>query len=300
MDKIKNIAQQFLQLQQRDRSIIHPCHGCKMLSYQAVKEMVNTARELLFPGYFGSSLQSAGSLEEYNQTKLTQLQQMLATLIELAFCFECNETRERCSDCSKPSERIALEFLETMPQIAERLILDVQAMYKNDPAAKSLSEIIFAYPGIRAIISHRIAHELHLRKVPILPRMISEMAHAKTGIDIHPGATIGTHFAIDHGTGVVIGETSIIGNNVTIYQGITLGAVKFEVADDGSLVKDLPRHPIIEDDVTIYSGAKILGRITVGKGSVIGANVWLTKSVAPNSRITREDTLGKFFDNKKA
>jgi len=296
--KIEQIAQQFLQLQRQDKSIIHPCRSSEMLSYQSVKAFVNTARELLFPGYFGGNMQPNGSLEEYNQAKLTRLHDMLASLVELAFCFDCNEHPSRCPDCTQPTERITLDFLETLPRIAELLIMDVQAMYKNDPAAKSMSEIILAYPGIRAIISHRIAHELYVRKVPILPRMIAEMAHAKTGIDIHPGATIGTHFAIDHGTGVVIGETSVIGNNVTMYQGITLGAVKFEVADDGSLVKDLPRHPIIEDDVTIYSGAKILGRITVGKGSMIGANVWLTKSVEPNSRITREDTLGKFFTNK--
>ncbi len=296
--EINNIAKLLTTLQQQDRNIIHPCHGSTVLSYQSVKEFVNTARELLFPRYFGTSLQQARSLEEYNQTKLEQLHTMLLSLIELAFCFDCTERREHCPDCTQPSGRISMEFLKEMPQVAELLLMDVQAMYKNDPAAKSMSEIIFAYPGIRAVISYRIAHELYLRRVPILPRMIAEMAHAKTGIDIHPGATIGTHFAIDHGTGVVIGETSIIGNNVTMYQGITLGAVKFEVAEDGSLVKDLPRHPIIEDDVTIYSGAKILGRITVGKGSMIGANVWLTKSVAPNSRITREDTLGKFFGNK--
>jgi serine O-acetyltransferase len=270
-----------------------------MLSYQAVKEFVNTTRELLFPGYFGASLQQTHSLEEYNLAKLEQLHTMLTSLIELAFCFECEELRERCTDCRQPSERIAVEFLGELPRIAELLTTDVQAMYRNDPAAKSMSEIIFAYPGIRAIISHRLAHELYLRKVPILPRMIAEMAHTKTGIDIHPGATIGTHFAIDHGTGIVIGETSIIGSYVTMYQGITLGAVKFEMASDGSLVKEGARHPIIEDDVTIYSGAKILGRITVGKGSIIGANVWLTQSVAPNSRITRADSLGKFFENKK-
>jgi serine O-acetyltransferase len=215
--------------------------------------------------------------------------------VEQAFCFDCNEQEERCSECAQPVGDVVAEFLSTLPRIAELLIMDVQAMYKNDPAAKSMSEIIFAYPGIRAVISHRLAHELYKRNVPILPRMIAEMAHTKTGIDIHPGATIGTHFAIDHGTGIVIGETSIIGNNVTMYQGITLGALKFEVADDGSLVKEGARHPIIEDDVTIYSGAKILGRITVGRGSMIGANVWLTQSVAAGSHITRNDTLGKFF-----
>lgn len=296
--KVAQIARQLLQLQQLDKSVIHPCHGSERLSYMSVKAFVNTARELLFPGYFGGNMQPSGSLEEYNRAKLTRLHNMLASLVEQAFCFDCKEPPTRCPDCTQPTERIALDFLETLPRIAELLITDVQAMYKNDPAAKSMSEIIFAYPGIRATISHRIAHELYVRGVPILPRMIAEMAHTKTGIDIHPGATIGTHFAVDHGTGVVIGETSIIGNNVTMYQGITLGAVKFEVAEDGSLVKDLPRHPIIEDDVTIYSGAKILGRITVGKGSMVGANVWLTKSVEPNSRITREDTLGKFFTNK--
>jgi serine O-acetyltransferase len=300
MKNIEQIAQQFTELQQHDGVIVHPSRGGGMLTHKAVKEFVKVACELLFPGYLGESLQPSQSLQEYNRSKLQQLHSLLSSLVELAFCFDCTEQRSRCAECDKPAqgERIADQFLEALPRVARLLITDVQAMYRNDPAAKSLSEIIFAYPGIRAIISYRLAHELYLCKVPILPRMIAEIAHTKTGIDIHPGATIGAHFAIDHGTGTVIGETSIIGSNVTMYQGITLGAVKFEVAEDGSLVKDAPRHPIIEDDVTIYSGAKILGRITVGQGSIIGANVWLTQSVAAGSRITRADTLGKFFANK--
>jgi serine O-acetyltransferase len=173
------------------------------------------------------------------------------------------------------------------------LSADVQAAYEGDPAATSPEETILCYPGILAITNYRLAHELHLVGVPLLPRIITEHAHSITGIDIHPGATIGEQFFIDHGTGVVIGETCNIGSRVRIYQGVTLGAKSFPLDDDGNPIKGIPRHPIVEDDVVIYGGATILGRITIGCGSVIGGNVWLTRSVPPGSKITQAEPKRK-------
>jgi serine O-acetyltransferase len=163
------------------------------------------------------------------------------------------------------------------------------AAFIGDPAAKSISEIIFCYPNTMAMTYHRIAHELYKSGVPLIPRIISEMAHSRTGIDIHPGAQIGEHFFIDHGTGTVIGETCIIGNNVRIYQGVTLGAKSFPLDENNNPIKDIPRHPIVEDDVTIYSGATVLGRVTIGKGSEIGGNVWITESVPAGTKIIQGD-----------
>jgi serine O-acetyltransferase len=172
---------------------------------------------------------------------------------------------------------------------------DIDAALSNDPATGDPVEVLFSYPGFKAITAHRIAHVLFQRGIPLLPRMISEYAHQMTGIDIHPGAQIGTHFFIDHGTGVVIGETSIIGNHVTIYQGVTLGAKRFKRDDQGKLIKGQARHPILGDRVTVYAGAAILGRISVGAGSMIGGNVWLTESVPANSRITQQQFVAGFF-----
>ncbi len=178
-------------------------------------------------------------------------------------------------------------FAAGLPQIRKLLDTDIGAAYEGDPAARSLDEVLVCYPGITAITHHRIAHTLYNLSVPLIARLISEIAHSATGIDIHPGATIGEGFFIDHGTGVVIGETSIIGRHVRLYQAVTLGAKRFETAEDGSLVKGHARHPIVKDDVVIYAGATILGRITIGKGSTIGGNVWLTRSVPPGSSISQ-------------
>jgi len=187
-------------------------------------------------------------------------------------------------------------FLRKLPEVQRKLALDVQASYEGDPAAANPDEVIFCYPGIIAITSYRLAHELHILGVPIIPRMITEAAHSATGIDIHPGAAIGERFFIDHGTGIVIGETCIIGSRVRIYQGVTLGAKSFQLDEDGNPVRGIDRHPIVEDDVTIYSGATILGRVTIGRGSVIGGNVWLVHGVPPGSRITQAHTREEEFE----
>lgn len=188
-------------------------------------------------------------------------------------------------DTDTAAQRIVSTLANRLPEIRRLLDTDVEAAYQGDPAARSVDEVLLCYPCVTAVIHHRIAHELYLLGAPLVARIIAEIAHSRTGIDIHPGARIGESFFIDHGTGVVIGQTAIIGDRVRIYQAVTLGARRFDTDGNGNLLKDEPRHPIIEDDVTIYAGATILGRITVGRGSVIGGNVWLTKPVPPHSNV---------------
>jgi serine O-acetyltransferase len=198
------------------------------------------------------------------------------------------------TDMSSPSQdaaELARRFLLTLPQVRLLLDSDVLAAYQGDPAARSVDEVLLCYPGLRALISHRLAHELYKLGLPLISRVIAELAHAETGIDIHPGATIGSGCFIDHGTGVVIGETAVIGERVRIYQNVTLGAKSFPTDGDGNLVKGQPRHPIVEDEVVIYAGATVLGRVTIGRGAVIGGNVWLTRSVAPGALVTQADSL---------
>ena len=187
-----------------------------------------------------------------------------------------------------------MSFIDRLPEVKRRLYTDVEAMFDNDPAANNYGEVIFCYPVVNAMTHYRIAHELHMLNIPVLPRIITELAHSKTGIDIHPGATIGDYFSIDHGTGVVIGETSIIGNHVTLYQGVTLGAKSFKYDSQGNMV-NFPRHPILEDYVTVYSNSSILGRITIGHNSVVGGNIWLTHSIPPFSKILQSKAIDASF-----
>jgi len=196
-------------------------------------------------------------------------------------------TDPTCTECRTRSVELAQAFLARLPEVRHLLATDIQAGFEGDPAATSPEEVLFSYPGLLAVASQRLAHELLKLGVPLLPRMITEHAHSLTGIDIHPGAQIGERFFIDHGTGVVIGETCVIGRNVRIYQGVTLGAKSFPLDAEGHPVKGVPRHPVVEDDVIVYSNATVLGRITLGKGSAIGGNVWLTHSVPPGSVITQ-------------
>ena len=190
--------------------------------------------------------------------------------------------------------QLALGFIERLPEIKRKLYTDIEAMFENDPAANNYGEVIFCYPVVNAMTHYRIAHELHKLEIPVLPRIITELAHSKTGIDIHPGATIGDYFSIDHGTGVVIGETSIIGNHVTLYQGVTLGAKSFKYDAKGNMI-NFPRHPIIEDNVTVYSNSSILGRITIGHDSIVGGNIWLTHSIPPYSKILQSKAIDASF-----
>ncbi len=203
--------------------------------------------------------------------------------------FGARHDYESCEHCAQMAQQVTKGFLAKVPAIRALVRSDVEAAYEGDPALKSRDEAIFAYPGIFAVTNQRIAHELHVLGVPLIPRIITEHAHALTGIDIHPGAAIGEKFFIDHGTGVVVGETAVIGNNVRLYQGVTLGAKSFPLDAQGNPMKGIPRHPIVEDDVVVYAGATILGRITIGKGSSVGGNVWLTSGVPPGTRVTQAE-----------
>ncbi len=204
----------------------------------------------------------------------------------MAFEYQCELDKcVDCSDCEDNAREAAQSLVESLPRVQGMLQEDIHAAYDGDPAAKSTMEVVMSYPAIQAITTYRIAHQLYENEVPLIPRIMTELAHSRTGIDIHPGATIGQRFFIDHGTGVVIGETTVIGDNVKIYQGVTLGAMSFPKDTAGKPVKGMKRHPNVEDNVTIYAEATILGNITLGKGSTIGGNVWLTYSVPPDSKV---------------
>lgn len=249
-------------------------------------EIMQQLRSILFPGYFQLSEFSEEGMSFHVGAILDLVAINLQEQIRRGFCFGCIG-EGNLQECKQRAESITRAFLARLPEVMLQLGDDVQAAYEGDPAAKSPGETIFCYPGIFAITNHRIAHELYALGVPLIPRILSEAAHSATGIDIHPGAKIGRKFFIDHGTGVVIGETTIIGDRVRLYQGVTLGAKSFPMDEHGNLIKGIDRHPIIEDDVVIYAGATILGRITVGARSVVGGNVWLTQSVAPESSISQ-------------
>ena len=258
-----------------------PLHQKPSPSVLSLREVMLLLRKVIFPGFFGSEQEAqVDSIQYYTGVYLEQIYDLLHEQIYNGLCFEV----DRCCDSKDRASRIAIDFINKIPHIKYLLSTDVKAILDGDPAAKSLSEIIFCYPAVHAILHQRVAHELLKLGAPVLPRIITEMAHSETGIDIHPGAQIGEYFSIDHGTGIVVGQTAIIGNHVRLYQGVTLGAKNFTLDEEG-LPIDVPRHPIIEDYVTIYSNASILGRITIGKGSVIGGNIWLTHSVPPNSKV---------------
>jgi serine O-acetyltransferase len=262
-------------------------------SIEKLKEVVELLRSIIFPGYFGGPVLRQQSLHHFLGVRIEKLYGLLAEQILSVQHFDTENNG--ATNAAEYAAEIASQFTGLLPGIKRKLCTDVKAIYDGDPAAKNYGEIIFCYPSIRAMINYRAAHALLSLGVPLIPRIIAEMAHSETGIDIHPGAHIGDHFCIDHGTGVVIGETCIIGNHVRLYQGVTLGAKKFALDDDGNPVKNLPRHPIIEDNVVIYSNANILGRITIGKNSVIGGNVWQTKSVPPNSRVLQQKAVESTF-----
>jgi serine O-acetyltransferase len=265
-------------------------------SRDQVIAIVEALRSVLFPGYFGTSEVEPESIRYQLGYTLSGIKRSLRQQVKRGICFGCAE-RELHSHCDGLSGTVTDAFLARLPALQQLLASDVQAAFEGDPAAPSPDEAIFCYPGVIAVTNYRIAHELHVLGVPLLPRMITEHAHSITGIDIHPGATIGGSFFIDHGTGVVIGETCVIGERARLYQGVTLGAKSFPLDKDGNPIKGIPRHPILEDDVTIYAGATILGRITIGEGSVIGGNVWLTRSVPPGSRVATQQPKAEIYES---
>ena len=271
-----------------EQSLYPVMHSTPMPSLSDLEELVLRLRSLLFPGFFGSPRLHVESMRYHLQANLDSIFRNLSEQIRRGTCFSSPDCgKEHASDAEEACEK-AMRFIKRIPVIKDFLHGDVMAAYEGDPAAKSPGETIFCYPSILTMSHHRIAHELYKLDVPLIPRIISEMAHSRTGIDIHPGATIGDSFFIDHGTGVVVGETCIIGRRCRVYQGVTLGALSFQKEEDGSLVKGIARHPILEDDVVVYANATILGRVTIGTGSIIGGNVWLTSNVPPNSKIIQQ------------
>ena len=250
----------------------------------------------MFPNRLGSSELADEGIDHYvgHTLNMTLRELMVQIQNELHY----NSGLEMLSDEDRAqSIAITQSFAKRLPQIRTLLESDIKAAYEGDPAARNVDEVLVCYPGIMAIMHYRLAHVLHGLGVPLIARMISEIAHSVTGIEIHPGAQIGGSFFIDHGTGVVIGETAIIGQNVRLYQAVTLGAKRFPVDENGALVKGNLRHPIVEDDVVIYAGATILGRITIGRGSTIGGNVWLTRSVPPGSNISQAQMRQEVYEN---
>ncbi len=269
--------------------------GRELPSREALASVLDSLRSALFPMRLGPPDLRQES-EDYfvGHTLDTALTALLAQ-VRLELRYNARFGGEHAQPVDERALAIVRAFGADLPRIRELLDSDVLAAYRGDPAARSVDEVLICYPGLHAVIHHRIAHRLHVLGVPLLARIVAELAHGATGIDIHPGAQIGSNFFIDHGTGVVIGETSVIGNHVRIYQAVTLGAKRFATDEAGQLHKGGARHPIVEDDVVIYAGATVLGRVTIGQGSSIGGNVWLTHSVPPGSRIAqanaREDRV---------
>ena len=280
------------------------CHmrwqGEPLPSQAVIRRIIELCRSVLFPGFFGVEGVNSYNIEYNIGMQCEELLNLLDNQIQagliLALCgeeYDAEQIGHRARD-------LAMLFIAELPELRHCLQGDVRAMYLGDPAAVSCEEVIYCYPAIKAIGNYRIAHTLLSLGVPVIPRMISEMAHAETGIDIHPGAQIGNNFAIDHGTGVVIGATAIIGDNVKIYQGVTLGAKSFDLDDDGNPIKGIPRHPIIGNNVVIYSNATILGRVRIGDGAIIGGNIWITDDVAPGEKLVqaKADNILRFKNDE--
>jgi len=270
----------------KDEEGVNHLDGTNMPQRDDILHILENILEVLFPGYTGRQPIDRAGVDFAIGNLISSVFKSLTEQIERAFAYRCKlECCEGC-DCIRLAEEAVIGLFEALPRIREVLKTDVRAAMDGDPAAKSTDEVVISYPGLRAIAVQRIAHELYLANVPLIPRVMGEYAHAVTGIDIHPGARIGESFFIDHGTGVVIGETAVIGNHVKLYQGVTLGALSFPKDESGRLIKGRKRHPNLEDNVTIYAGATILGDITIGHDSVVGGNVWLTESVPPYTKIT--------------
>lgn len=263
-----------------DAFLYHHTEGNALPSLDELTEIIGLCRAILFPGYFGHSGISSHTIAYHTGVNVENLYHKLTGQVLAGLCFTA-EHKAAQADAAV----IAGEFIQRLPHLRRILATDVVAAYEGDPAATSYGEVISCYPAIRAISNYRIAHELYLLGVPLIPRIITEMAHSETGIDIHPAATIGSHFTIDHGTGVVIGATSIIGDHVKLYQGVTLGAKSFPLDEQGNPIKGILRHPILEDNVIVYSNSTILGRITIGRDAVIGGNVWVTEDVPPGTKV---------------
>ena len=287
---INSVVDKLSQPQSYEGLYHHNPEGQALPSEQAVREFIALVRSTIFPGYYSSSSLHDSTITYHLGVAVERMHRVLAKQILYSLCFAEQEICKGAS-CNSGQEYKALNiagaFISYLPELRRILALDVEAAYQGDPAAESIGEIICCYPSLKAITYHRIAHKLYELQVPLLPRIISEIAHSETGIDIHPAARIGESFFIDHGTGVVIGATCIIGSRVKLYQGVTLGAKSFPKADDGSLIKGIERHPIIGDNVIVYSNTTLLGRINIGESARIGANMWITEDVPAGQSLSR-------------
>jgi len=284
--ELPEIVEQITRTYQEPGPRLHHLGETPLPNEQAAIEVLGKLKAILFPGFFGKEYVTRGSVGYYVGELVYEIHELLSAEFFKAWQ-SCDDDSPGRDSCLEKAEKTALEFLRTIPKLRRLLALDAEAAYAGDPAAKNIDEIIFSYPGMLAITVHRIAHEHYRLGIPLIPRIMGEYAHRETGIDIHPGAEIGERFFIDHGTGVVIGETTTIGNNVTIYQGVTLGALSFKEGADA--MRNKKRHPTIEDNVVIYSGATILGGETViGRDSVIGGNVWVISSLPPRTKVMLE------------
>ena len=287
----RNVAK-LSKLSDRERDMM-PAGSAPMPSVEEVRRIVSLCKDIIFTDYFHKR-QSDEKMRSYHiGVSMDELYALLKRQIArgMQFCEDCDCTEDAVL---RAAEDLALKFIDELPEVKRLLYTDVEAMFQSDPAATNYGEVIYCYPVMNTMTHYRIAHVLHKMQVPVIPRIITEQAHSKTGIDIPQGAEIGEYFAIDHGTGVVIGETAIIGNHVTLYQGVTLGAKSFRYDENGNML-NIPRHPIIEDHVTVYSNASILGRITIGHDSVIGGNIWVTNNVPPYSRIQQSRAIDASF-----
>ena len=286
---LRNVA--LLSQQEKKEVEMMPAGTAPLPSVEEVRQIVSLIKSIIFPDYLNKRQPDPQIRSYFIGVNMEELYHLLCRQVArgLQFCEECAE-----QEVAPAAQQIALNFIDQLPEIKRLLYTDVEAMFNNDPAATNYGEVIYCYPVVNTMTHYRIAHVLHKMQVPVIPRIITEQAHSKTGIDIHPGATIGEYFAIDHGTGVVIGETCIIGNHVTLYQGVTLGAKSFKYDSEGNML-NVPRHPIIEDNVTIYSNASILGRITIGHDSIIGGNIWVTNNIPPYSRIQQSKAVDLSF-----
>lgn len=263
------------------KGLFHPHRdGNPLPSGKILEEIVMLLRAILFPGYYGNSSVNTHTLHYHIGVDVERLYHLLSQQIQAGLCFMEYSADDKCNcNIKQVAQKLSSQLIERLPAIREVLSTDVIAAFNGDPAAESTSEVISCYPIIKTLTNYRVAHELALLGVPLIPRMLTELAHSETGIDIHPNARIGKYFTIDHGTGVVIGATCIIGDNVKIYQGVTLGAKSFPLDAEGNPIKGIPRHPIIGNNVVIYANATVLGRITIGDGCVIGANMWVTEDM---------------------
>ena len=288
-DQLSAITQRIVETYEECGAIHHLGHS-PLPSYREVVDILADLREILYPGYGRRQNLHLGNVAYHVGDLIDGLNNRLTQQIARAFRYDCHSQNSE-PDVAAKAQSIVIRFLETLPELRHALAEDVEAAFDGDPAAKSPDEIVFCYPGVAAVTVYRMAHELHRLEVPLIPRMMTEYAHGKTGIDIHPGATIGRRFFIDHGTGVVIGETTRIGEGVKLYQGVTLGALSFpRDVKTGQIVRDAQRHPTIGDGVIIYANATILGGETaIGHHSVIGSSAWITRSIAPYTTVTIEN-----------